>query len=44
MANAKAHGNYPAITHIMPMEDVNDAIAALRSGNAGKVVLVMGVP
>ncbi len=30
----------PAITHIMPMEQVNDAIAQLRSGNAGKVVLV----
>jgi threonine 3-dehydrogenase len=30
----------PAITHIMPMEKVDDAIAALRSGNAGKVVLV----
>jgi threonine 3-dehydrogenase len=30
----------PAITHIMPMEKVDEAIAALRSGNAGKVVLV----
>ena len=30
----------PAITHVMPMEKFHDAIALLRSGNAGKVVLV----
>jgi threonine 3-dehydrogenase len=30
----------PAITHVMPMDQVDEAIAALRSGNAGKVVLV----
>src|SRR6267378_1367684 len=30
----------PAITHVMPMEKFLEAIALLRSGNAGKVVLV----
>jgi threonine 3-dehydrogenase len=30
----------PAITHVMPMERFDEAIALLRSGNAGKVVLV----
>jgi threonine 3-dehydrogenase len=30
----------PAITHVMPMESFEEAIALLRSGNAGKVVLV----
>jgi threonine 3-dehydrogenase len=30
----------PAITHVMPMEKFADAIALLRSGSAGKVVLV----
>jgi threonine 3-dehydrogenase len=30
----------PAITHVMPMEDVEEAIGLLRSGKAGKVVLV----
>ncbi len=30
----------PAITHVMPMEKVVDAIGLLRSGQAGKVVLV----
>ena len=30
----------PAITHVMPMERFDDAIALLKSGNAGKVVLV----
>jgi threonine 3-dehydrogenase len=30
----------PAITHIMPMQKFLDAIALLRSGQAGKVVLV----
>ncbi len=30
----------PAITHVMPMEKVDEAIGLLRSGNAGKVVLV----
>lgn len=30
----------PAITHVMPMEQVDDAIALLREGRAGKVVLV----
>jgi threonine 3-dehydrogenase len=30
----------PAITHVMPMEQIDAAIAALRSGQAGKVVLV----
>jgi threonine 3-dehydrogenase len=30
----------PAITHVMPMEQVDEAIALLRSGKAGKVVLV----
>ena len=29
-----------AITHVMPMEQFDDAISLLRSGNAGKVVLV----
>jgi len=30
----------PAITHVMPMEKFEDAIALLRSGSAGKVVLI----
>ncbi len=30
----------PAITHVMPMERFHDAIALLRAGSAGKVVLV----
>jgi threonine 3-dehydrogenase len=30
----------PAITHVMPMEQFADAIALLREGKAGKVVLV----
>jgi len=30
----------PAITHVMPMERFEDAFGLLRSGNAGKVVLV----
>ncbi len=30
----------PAITHVMPMEQFDDAIGLLRSGQAGKVVLV----
>ena len=30
----------PAITHVMPMEQFDEAIALLRSGHAGKVVLV----
>lgn len=30
----------PAITHVMPMARFEDAIGLLRSGNAGKVVLV----
>lgn len=30
----------PAITHVMPMQEFDDAIALLRSGQAGKVVLV----
>ena len=30
----------PAITHVMPMERFDEAIALLRSGNAGKVVLI----
>jgi len=30
----------PAITHVMPMQEVDDAIGLLRSGKAGKVVLV----
>lgn len=30
----------PAITHVMPMAQFDEAIALLRSGNAGKVVLV----
>ncbi|MEK7823554.1 MAG: L-threonine 3-dehydrogenase [Candidatus Eisenbacteria bacterium] len=30
----------PAITHVMPMQEFEDAIALLRSGQAGKVVLV----
>ncbi len=30
----------PAITHTMPMEQFDDAIALLREGKAGKVVLV----
>lgn len=30
----------PAITHVMPMEKVDEAIGALRSGQAGKCVLI----
>jgi threonine 3-dehydrogenase len=30
----------PAITHIMPMQRFDEAIALLNSGNAGKVVLI----
>jgi threonine 3-dehydrogenase len=30
----------PAITHVMPMQSFDEAIALLRSGKAGKVVLV----
>ena len=30
----------PSITHTMPMERIEDAIQLLRSGEAGKVVLV----
>jgi len=30
----------PAITHVMPMERFDEAIALLRAGHAGKVVLV----
>jgi len=30
----------PAITHVMPMERYEEAIALLRTGHAGKVVLV----
>jgi threonine 3-dehydrogenase len=30
----------PAITHVMPMEKFEEAIALLKSGHAGKVVLV----
>jgi threonine 3-dehydrogenase len=30
----------PAITHVMPMEKFSDAVALLREGKAGKVVLV----
>jgi threonine 3-dehydrogenase len=30
----------PAITHVMPMERFDEAISLLRSGQAGKVVLV----
>jgi threonine 3-dehydrogenase len=30
----------PAITHVMPMERFEEAIGLLRSGSAGKVVLV----
>jgi threonine 3-dehydrogenase len=30
----------PAITHVMPMQQVDEAIGLLRSGKAGKVVLV----
>ena len=30
----------PAITHVMPMERFEEAIALLKSGTAGKVVLV----
>ena len=30
----------PAITHVMPMEKIEDAIGLLRDGRAGKVVLV----
>jgi threonine 3-dehydrogenase len=30
----------PAITHVMPMEEFEDAIGLLREGRAGKVVLV----
>jgi len=30
----------PAITHVMPMQEFDQAIGLLRSGQAGKVVLV----
>jgi threonine dehydrogenase-like Zn-dependent dehydrogenase len=30
----------PAITHVMKMDQFNEAVALLRSGQAGKVVLV----
>jgi threonine 3-dehydrogenase len=30
----------PTITHVMPMEKTSEAIQLLRSGEAGKVVLV----
>jgi len=30
----------PAITHVMPMERFEEAIGLLKSGGAGKVVLV----
>ena len=30
----------PAITHVMPMEQFDEAIALLKSGSAGKVVLI----
>ena len=30
----------PAITHVMPMQEFDEAIALLREGRAGKVVLV----
>jgi len=30
----------PAITHVMPMEKVAEGIELLRSGNAGKIVLI----
>jgi threonine 3-dehydrogenase len=30
----------PAISHVMPMEKVVEGIELLRSGNAGKIVLV----
>jgi threonine 3-dehydrogenase len=32
----------PTITHRFPLEKINDAIAAIRSGDAGKVILDIG--
>ncbi|HXV85442.1 MAG TPA: L-threonine 3-dehydrogenase [Gemmatimonadales bacterium] len=33
----------PVITHSFPLEHINDALAAIRSGQAGKVILEIGV-
>jgi Zn-dependent alcohol dehydrogenase len=30
------------ITHIFPLEKINDALEAIRSGAAGKVILAIG--
>jgi threonine 3-dehydrogenase len=32
----------PVITHTFPLEQIEDAIAAIRSGEAGKVILDIG--
>jgi threonine 3-dehydrogenase len=32
----------PTITHRFPLEKIEDAIAAIRSGDAGKVILDIG--
>jgi threonine 3-dehydrogenase len=32
----------PVITHTFPMEQIDDALAAIRSGEAGKVILEIG--
>jgi threonine 3-dehydrogenase len=32
----------PVITHIFPLEKINDALEAIRSGAAGKVILAIG--
>jgi threonine 3-dehydrogenase len=32
----------PVITHRFPLEHMDDALAAIRSGDAGKVILEIG--
>ena len=32
----------PVITHTFPMQQIDDALAAIRSGEAGKVILEIG--
>ena len=32
----------PVITHRFPLEKIDDALAAIRSGDAGKVILEIG--
>ena len=32
----------PVITHTYPLEQIDDALAVIRSGQAGKVILEVG--